>query len=476
MKFMKKRKMRFLKPVCMMLLMAMFVGCGESGQKQNPDVENSPDTANTADAADAAGKEEEPGKDAETAAKKEGAGEEKAAAEPEPDTAQEERAESEEEEIEETFEPLSEEELAALQYIEKALLDDYYGDKSAYDIFVPKETDVEDGFAFYSDHGLSFNAMVFSDRTTAYVYETLDYSVEYELEDWQAEDSEYTDVKIGEVKKNGDDRYQILTAKREDFYGTPYEIKKVFYLHIVKEGVGVFWELEMSEMSTDEETDLIIDELARCYCISLDKVKAGGSWFADDKERMMLEQDVYEPEEGDNVLEKVEGYQYMGLTTLVVEDKDVECPVMVPMGWRTYAKGNHVRSTMHGVVTSGSIDILMRKSFGSTVDFYSDVRYNSALEDTERNRHVQKSGIRYIPGFDEAACVVVSYEAKDYITQEYAPQIEILCYIRIEDSEYYLDFSITLKYDEYDAATNTVIKELETAYGIDLSEYYNEKE
>ena len=38
--------------------------------------------------------------------------------------------------------------------------------------------------------------------------------------------------------------------------------------------------------------------------------------------------------------------------------------------------------------------------------------------------------------------------------------------------DYALEYDIKLSYDEYDNSTDTVIKELETAYGIDLSEYY----
>lgn len=380
-----------------------------------------------------------------------------------------------EEQAPEVMQPLSEEELAALQYVEKIVLEDYYGDKAEYEAFAPKETEITYGRAFYWEHGLEFYAGVYCEGVTSFLYEYMDYSIEYDLEDWQEEDSGYTDVETTGPKKNGDDRYQIITAKKEDYYGTPYVVKKIAYLHIPEEGVGILWELEVSENGIDEETEKIIDELARCYCVNLDEMKAGGSWSEDNAERLVQEQDEYVPEEGDNVVEKVDGYQYMGLTTLTVEEREVECPVMVPIGRRTHAKGNRANCSMHGVSVSGNIDFLMQHNFSATVKFYSDIRYDSVLEDTERNRNVDKSGIMYIPGFEEAAYVIIPYEEKDYVTQEFAPKIEVLCYIRI-DNDFYLDYSITLNYDEYDAATNTVIKELETAYGIDLSEYYNENE
>lgn len=365
---------------------------------------------------------------------------------------------------------LSDEELAAMQYIEKIAVEDYYGDQALYDAYAPKGSTSEAGFVSYYEHGLFYSAYASNAGTLSSMYDSLEYYVEYETEEWR---KEYSDVRVGEIKKNGDDRYQIVSSKREDYYGTPYSVKKIYYLDMQGTGAGVIWQLEVSEISVDSETDLIIDELAKCYQIDLNEIKTGDEWLAGDQERERLQQDVYEPEEGDNVVEKLEGYQYMGLTTLTVNDGEAECQVMIPMGWRTSAQENNASSTMHGVKVSACIDMLVMQNFMSTVKMYSDGRYKSYVEDTERYSNVWKSEMLSIPGFEEASYVVITCEELDHGTQEYATRADILCFIRINE-DYALDYYITLSYDEYDESTDTLIKELEKSYGIDLSKYYYE--
>ena len=76
------------------------------------------------------------------------------------------------------------------------------------------------------------------------LYGFLDDTAGYVKEDWLSETSVYRDAEISEMKKNGDDRYIMATAVRDDYYGVPYAEKHVYYMHIAKEGVGVYWELE----------------------------------------------------------------------------------------------------------------------------------------------------------------------------------------------------------------------------------------
>ena len=52
----------------------------------------------------------------------------------------------------------SEEELAALQYMEKMEVEDYYGDGAYYEAYVPKGSSNEDGSVSYFDHGIIYFA------------------------------------------------------------------------------------------------------------------------------------------------------------------------------------------------------------------------------------------------------------------------------------------------------------------------------
>lgn len=177
-----------------------------------------------------------------------------------------------------------------LQFIEITEIEDYFGDKSAYQVYAPKGNSIEEGFLYYYDHGLTFSASVYGRDLNRFLVESLKNSAGFTIEELTGKDSEYTDVEISDVLENGDDRYQIITAKGEDYYGTPYEVSYVYYMDIQEDGAGVLWDLELYEVSMDPETNLIIEELAECYDVDLDAVKASGEWAVADEERRNKEQ------------------------------------------------------------------------------------------------------------------------------------------------------------------------------------------
>ena len=74
--------------------------------------------------------------------------------------------------------------------------------------------------------------------------------------------------------------------------------------------------------------------------------------------------------------------------------------------------------------------------------------------------------------FEDAMYCVISYEKKSAKSDEYFPRAEVLCFIPVDES-FYLAVTIYLSEEQYDASTNTVIRELENAYGLDLSAYYD---
>lgn len=246
MKILTKQKMKVLMPVYALFMAAALAGCGKAAdnEKEQPPI---------SDAGEEGGAEE-------LSAKEDG--------------------------DDEIVADSSGEELSDLQYIELTKVEDYYGDKSEYDVYAPKGNSNEDGFIFYSEHGLTFSASAIDLGSAMYVQDYLEESVGYATEDWQKEGSEYTDVEIGEVVENGKDKYQIITAKKEDVFGTPFEVKLIYYMDVQGKGSGVLWDLELFEINADSETDLIIDELAKCYQVDLDALKASGEWLAANEERI----------------------------------------------------------------------------------------------------------------------------------------------------------------------------------------------
>lgn len=104
----------------------------------------------------------------------------------------------------------------------------------------------------------------------------------------------------------------------------------------------------------------------------------------------------------------------------------------------------------------------------------ADRLYERKLNDEDvENRNVHKSAVMEMSGFDKAWYYVVDYETPDWITEEYYKEVSVNCRIVIGEN-YVLTCDITLRDNAFDASTNTLLKELETAYGIDLSAYYNE--
>lgn len=180
----------------------------------------------------------------------------------------------------------STEDTSDLKYLELTEIADLYGDKAMYPVYAPKGHSNENGYIYYSDHGFTFFASAMDFGSNEYLIETLEDSIEFEIEEWTEENSEYRDVEAGEMQKNGEDRYQLITSKKEDLYGTPYEVKHFYYLSVQKNGSGVLWDLLLLEAYADSETDLIIDELAECYHIDPDIMKIDGEWAAANEKRL----------------------------------------------------------------------------------------------------------------------------------------------------------------------------------------------
>lgn len=373
---------------------------------------------------------------------------------------------------------LSEEELSAMQYIEKIEVEYYYGDGTSYDAYAPKGGNKMNGSVYYHDHGLEYSASACDMGSKSYLYEYMEDMMQYTAETWQDENFGNADnVKFSKMKKDGDNRYQFISAtKKNDFEGTTYEARAFFYLDVKEEGAGVLWDLELPVGSVDEETLLILDELAACYGVNLDEIKtAVEEWIEEDRKHAEEQQDIYEPGEGDIVLEEVEGYKYMGITTLTAGDGETECPVMAPRGRSVDIWDTHLSSYMHGVSVDGSLTLIGSQNFMKSVEWEIDLSYDGYRKREETYRNVRKTNMMPISGYEEALYAVISFEELDSYTQEYLPCDKVLCFIRVNDN-YALEYDIRLSHDKYDPSTNTVLKELETAYGIDLSEYYNEEE
>lgn len=369
---------------------------------------------------------------------------------------------------------ISDEDAATLAYMKKYMIEDVLGDGTPYEVYAPDGSTVMDGFLGYIDHGINFFASVYSGDDDNMLYGLLNESVKTQKKDWDR--NGYSDTQLGKVMKNGADRYVVASATGKDFYETPYQETMLFYLDIPKTGVGVLWQIEVNETQLDELTEPILVQIGQCYGIGMDNLIPDGSWEEGDAARQAEAQDVYEPEEGEPVLTGVDGYQYLGVTTLSFEEGEIQSPVMVPMGRTTKAKEDFITASMHGVS-------MYVNGFSIMTDQYVPRMKKSAEWDYEQktngeiaeNRDVHRSEVMEMDGFEDAYYYILDYETPDIVTEEYYHETQVTCWIVIGEN-YALDCSITLRDNDFDASTNTLIQELETAYGIDLSGYYNEEE
>lgn len=364
-----------------------------------------------------------------------------------------------------------------LTYLEEYQIADFYGDGKEYSLYAPKGGDNEDGFFFYNEHGVHFTAFVYNAEYPEYASELLpsflDDTVKSEVETWK-EDYECFDVGVGETLEKGDDRYLFLTAKREDSYGAVFQKKMLVYMS-VRDGVaGVFWDMEITENEQDEETAPLIAEVARCYGLDLSELSMDdGTWAEQDAKLEAERQNDYNPEEGEPVLEKAEGYKYLGVATIAMdEEREVTCPVLVLRGAATRAYEDRVYTGMHGVsVIASGYETPNVWNFQAMAqdNVDRDLRYHYKEESGYRN--VKAGEIMPMQGLDAAVYYVIEYEEKDHKTEDYYKRVYIKCLIRMKE-KHYVACELTLRGEEYDGETNALLKELETAYGLDLSAWY----
>ncbi len=352
-------------------------------------------------------------------------------------------------------------------YLEKQKISDYNNKDAKYEIFMPEGTEVNGGFGTWYEHGIDYTVSINDTRG----YESFEDFMQLKQEYWPDPDTDYIDIYSTGIMENGDDRYFILTGKGTNYEGTAFVIKVLEYLEVKPSGDCISWSLEMYPEHADKHTDLVIADMEKCYGIDMGLLKGDSQLKTDTHDP-----DEYVPKEGQAVLEEVDGYQYLGATELADYYGEGVCPVMMPRGYHTNVEKSHIYSFMHGIWATVDVEEFYNENVLLTeLKSSVDNIYESRFGNTERIKNVWRSTMMPIPGFDNAFYTVISYEKKGYDTEEYFPKAEVLCYIQY-DAEHYIALELFLSGDKYDDSSNKVIGEFETAYGMDLSQYYKEEE
>lgn len=354
-------------------------------------------------------------------------------------------------------------------YLAKKEIEDINDRGSVYEIYMPKDVDIIDGYASLSQHGISYSADVYGYGEAEERYASFEDHLTLKQKYAHEADSDYIDVADTGIIENGEDRYFIFMGKGVDYDGASFELRELYYLEMQPSGAGILWIVTVYDDYADEDTEPLIDELAACHSINLDLIKPGSTWEVSE------DQDTYQAGEGDKVLEDLEGYQYMGLTSISDYYREAECNLMLPKARIADIDRTNAYSFLHGVLVSADVEeIYSGSALVTEMKSTADIKYETALHNTSTIRNVQRSAMMPVPGFENALQMAISYGKKGYQSDEYLPRVEALCYIPIDDT-FYLALEIFLSYEQKDAATDAVIRELETAYGIDLFKYCNEQ-
>lgn len=362
-------------------------------------------------------------------------------------------------------EGVEEEDGSPYTYLTKKEIEDINDRGSVYEIYMPKDVDIVDGFASLSQHGISYTADVYGYGEAEERYASFEGHLTLKQKYAHEADSDYIDVFDTGIVENGTDRYFIFTGKGVDYDGASFELRELYYLEMQSSGAGILWRVTVYDDYADEDTEPLIDELAACHGINLDLIKPGSAW------EVNADQDTYRAKEGDKALEDLEGYQYMGLTSISDYYREAECSLMLPKARIADIDRTSAYSFLHGVLVSADVsEIYSGSALVTEMKSSADIKYETALNSTEIIRNVQRSAMMPVPGLENALQMAISYEKKGYQSDEYLPRVEALCYIPI-DGTFYLALEIFLSYEQRDAATDVIIQELETAYGIDLFKY-----
>lgn len=180
----------------------------------------------------------------------------------------------------------SQKEAPDLEYLESMMIENYYGDKEEYQVYVPKGSSYEDGSVYYFDSGLDFYAHVLDCVSEEYIRDFLADSLSFETDTWLEQTSWYTDVEISEITESGHNIYQFASAAQKDIYDIPYRIMHLCYMDVKENGIVVLWNLELRECSMDETAEQILGELAECYGLNPEELKPESGWAEANAERI----------------------------------------------------------------------------------------------------------------------------------------------------------------------------------------------
>lgn len=342
-------------------------------------------------------------------------------------------------------------------------------------VYLPVEDeDTLDGYGiFYHAHGIDFSYFTIGEwknRNTEEIMETWSKTTIKDLKDHSGI---YRNIQVEEMVTIEEDLscYQHIAADELDYNENEYRNDYIGYVGTTENGIGYQFYIDINGMDTDAETNVILDELGQCY--GLDLLQYGNSTedLTNSGKRMDLSQDVYVQMPGEKEITKAEGYNYMGTTELADDDGEIY-EVQILMGKNTQQFGNSLDANMHGVRMEVKTEKCYHSvGFAEEAQSKLDAKYERYLTNGRdyKNPVMQEiTETREGDGFYGTA-------SADHVASDGSTFPQHVVYVCLpKDEMKYVEIILTLDEADYDSKTNDVLKDIEKAYRVDLSEFYFE--
>lgn len=369
-----------------------------------------------------------------------------------------------------TVEPIQ---LDDFEYIDMVTLTDGITNQKI-DAYVPaiSEKPSVSNTGYYSDygHGISFFLNIVGDWSYTSAEEEVAFLIQTEVSGINYNPSLYQNMVIDDcvMVEEGLCYYQHMSVEELDMQENASMCHTLIYVGTTPEGIGYSISLEVREKNTDSETNRILEEIGKCYNLDLSGYGNSEDDLNNAGKRADASQDIYTQKSGEPEIRELEGYTFMGVTEISDYD-DNTYELLIPMGRNTSNYGRMLQAQMHGVKIYISTTGIYRRL---TESVYADLqlKYNSFLD---KSRDFKDVSIGELSATEDGEGIYGAVNVGQHVAYDglVFPYHEIICR-RIVNDNVAVTISITLDEYDYDVQTNTLLKEIEQAYQMDLSEFY----
>ncbi|MDE7447018.1 MAG: hypothetical protein K2N15_15125 [Lachnospiraceae bacterium] len=365
------------------------------------------------------------------------------------------------------------------EYISKVTIKESFWGKTM-DTDVPVLSDQLSRFdnEYYSDsyldmgHGITFTIRIvgFGDWSYTSAEEEVASVIQDEVDRINRNPPGYQNMVIDNcvMVEEGLCYYQHMSVEELDIQENASMRHTLIYVGTTSEGVGYCINLKVLEKETDSETNRILAELGACYNVDLSGYGNSENDLNNAGKYVDAAQDVYTQKVGKPEIRKLEEYTFMGVTEISGRN-DNTYEILIPMGKNTANYGSSMLAEMHGVkiyMYTGTV----YKSLAESVQRELQSKCNSFLE---KSRDYKDVTIGELSATEDGEGIYGAVNVGQCVAYDglVFPYHEI-CYQRIIGDDVVVHISITLDEYDYDVQTNTLLKEIEQAYQMDLSEFY----